>query len=82
MRIIAIYDSGGNIRGLMTAPRNGASGGRPLGPGEYVGTFDVPDLPDELDPQEMNTRLNEIAKRNSVDTRESRPRLTLKDEKG
>jgi hypothetical protein len=79
MRIVAVYDPDGTIRSLMTAPRDGLYGGLPLAPGERLGTFDVPDLPDVLDPQEMNTRLKEIARSQKVDTRDPRLRLVPND---
>jgi len=79
MRVFAIYDSAGNIRSLMATPHESGGVGRRLEAGEQIATFDVPDLPDYLDPQEMNNRLKEIIETNKVETAEHRPRLVSKD---
>jgi hypothetical protein len=75
MRVFAIYDSAGNIRSLAATSHESVQAGRRLEVGEQSATFDVPDLTEYLDPQELNTRLNEIKQTNRVEAEERQPRL-------
>ncbi|MFC4529436.1 hypothetical protein [Sphaerisporangium dianthi] len=79
MRVVVVYDPAGNIKSLATAPEDGARPGMSLGPGEELGTIDVPDLSHDLDHEETNKRLTAIAERHTIDSQGAQMRLIPKD---
>jgi hypothetical protein len=78
MRVVAVYDSVGNILSLMSIPRDRPSGSPPVRAGERSSEFNVSEIPDDLDPKQMSLRLEALAKGFKVATEHSPPRLVPK----
>jgi hypothetical protein len=77
MRVVAVYDPTGNIVSLMSIPRGG-SGRPPVRAGEHTSEFNVPEIPDDLDPKQTSVRLKGLSEDFKVETENSQPRLVRK----